>query len=76
MSKGPHRWKGGDPRPAMQARLDTILDCVDPRCSLCGACLAAAQGDHVRHERRPPMIAFDDPIRTWRTWAGPRRRSA
>jgi len=69
MSKGP--WRRGHVNTGLLARLTTIFECVDPRCHLCGRCLAAARGEEAREA--PPPVAVDDPIRTWRTWAGPRR---
>jgi len=47
--------------------LTTILDCADPTCSLCGACLHAAREAEPRIERPIPEIAEDDPVRTYKT---------
>ena len=49
----------------LQRALDTIRDCTDRKCSLCGSCL-----DAVATPRSivppPPDIGPNDPVRTFR----------
>jgi hypothetical protein len=48
----------------LQTCLLILRDCADPKCMLCGRCLAAANTPIEITE--PPQVADDDPIRTWR----------